>query len=173
MVVNSDQCFFFWRRAKFHPQLGRGNHHNRSLHQLQIVRHCYEWGLRFARFLLHKAVFLLVFYCFDSFLKYFRHKAKPSVGSLPLMLNLLGWSPPVPHKKQEKKYWLWYPVRVWCNVYYLLHSRLMEDIGCWHGSFRETLNTPPPSSTVWRPAENSMVLPQGLTFWLWMLFKYK
>jgi hypothetical protein len=41
-----------------------------------------EWGLRcqvassdkgiFVRFLLHKAVFLLVFYCFDSFLNSFR-----------------------------------------------------------------------------------------------------
>jgi hypothetical protein len=29
-------------------------------------------------------------------------KAKPSVGSLPLMRNLLwGWSPPVPHQKNE------------------------------------------------------------------------
>jgi hypothetical protein len=33
--------FFFWRtRAKFHPQLGRCNPHNKSL-ELQIARHCY------------------------------------------------------------------------------------------------------------------------------------
>jgi hypothetical protein len=76
-------CFFFWRtEAKFHPQLGRRNHHNRSL-ELQIARHCYwmrfkvprciQWHRNFCQILLPVAVFLLVFYCFDSFLKSFCH----------------------------------------------------------------------------------------------------
>jgi len=32
VVSTGEQCSFFWRTwAEFHPQLGRRNHHNRSL----------------------------------------------------------------------------------------------------------------------------------------------
>ncbi len=71
------QCFFSWRTgAKFHPELGRRNHHNRSL-QLQIARHCYWMRYKvassdkenFGRFWVHNAGF----HCFDSFLKSFYH----------------------------------------------------------------------------------------------------
>jgi hypothetical protein len=76
-----NQCsLFFWRTgAKFSPVLGSRTHHNRSV-QLQI-RHlfCHMCQVTsnsrgsFFKFLLCRAVFLLVFNRFDRFLKTCRH----------------------------------------------------------------------------------------------------
>jgi hypothetical protein len=57
-------------------------------------------GLVTIELLLSRAVFLLVFYCFDTFFSNgFAIKAKSSVESWPLKENL----PPMPHHKNEKK----------------------------------------------------------------------
>jgi hypothetical protein len=47
--------------------------------------------------------FLLDFYCFDIFLNLFAIKAKPSMGSFPLMLNLLWDDHQLCHIKKMKK----------------------------------------------------------------------
>jgi len=123
---NSSSCFHWWAVSFFLANLGKISPSAWEAQPLQQEEfktpnrsHCYwirfkvpgciQWQSNFARLSLQKAVFFAGFFTvLTVFLNLFAIKPKPSVGSLPGMLNLLWDDGHLCHiKRMKKKHCCW------------------------------------------------------------------